>query len=422
MDGLTSARSRVEKILAFNRERNPTWHVFTCVMEAEALEAADAADLRCRRGSSLGPLDGITVAIKDNIDVRGQATSAGIRHYRNAIAAADAPLVRQLRAAGSVIVGKTNMHEAALGLTSDKPWFGRCENPRYPGHTPGGSSGGSAAAVASGLCSLTAGTDSMGSIRIPAACCGIAGFMPTRGAIEGGGITPLSGRLDTPGLLAASAAEIQRAWRALTGEAGAAAPQPRQWRVGLPAANAAVMPDPAMREMMANVATRLEQHGARAAPARLYNIDLARLRAACFVLCEIDAARVHAQALAADPAGFSAGLRSMLEYGARQAPERRLDILSLLDAARETLLQMFDEFDLLMLPATPHTAFLHGMPPPVDMADLTVPANVAGLPAVTIPWGEAPNGLPVSLQILAAPGSDTRLLAVAALMEQWQPG
>ena len=83
---------------------------------------------------------------------------------------------------------------------------------------------------------------------------------------------------------------------------------------------------------------------------------------------------------------------------------------------------MFDEFDLLMLPATPHTAFLHGMPPPVDMADLTVPANVAGLPAVTIPWGEAPNGLPVSLQILAAPGSDTRLLAVAALMEQWQPG
>ena len=113
MDGLTSARSRVEKILAFNRERNPTWHVFTCVMEAEALEAADAADLRCRRGSSLGPLDGITVAIKDNIDVRGQATSAGIRHYRNAIAAADAPLVRQLRAAGSVIVGKTNIPGSA---------------------------------------------------------------------------------------------------------------------------------------------------------------------------------------------------------------------------------------------------------------------------------------------------------------------
>ncbi len=96
--------------------------------------------------------------------------------------------------------------------------------------------------------------------------------------------------------------------------------------------------------------------------------------------------------------------------------------MGLLDTARDTLLRLFDEFDLLMLPTAPHTAFLHGVPPPVDMADLTVPANVAGLPAVSIPWGTAPNGLPVSLQILASPGSDTRLLAVAALMEQWQTG
>ncbi len=422
MDGLSFARSRIEEVLALIRERNPAWHIFTSVSEREALAEADACDARRRQGAGSGPLDGLAVAIKDNIDVLGRPTSAGIGHYRNAIATADAPLVRQLRAAGAVIIGKTNMHEAALGVTSDNPWFGRCENPRHPGFTPGGSSGGSAAAVAEGLCSLAVGTDSMGSIRIPAACCGIAGFMPTRGSIDGGGIVPLSPRLDTPGLLAASAAEIRMAWHALRGEAAETGAQPGRWRVGFASTDSTLMLDPAMQEMMANVAARLEHHGARASPARLHNIDMARLRAACFVLCEIDAARLHAAALAADPGGFSAALRGMLEYGARQAPERRLEIMGLLDTARDTLLRLFDEFDLLMLPTAPHTAFLHGVPPPVDMADLTVPANVAGLPAVSIPWGTAPNGLPVSLQILASPGSDTRLLAVAALMEQWQTG
>jgi Asp-tRNA(Asn)/Glu-tRNA(Gln) amidotransferase A subunit family amidase len=423
MSGLIAAptRARIERQLALITGQNSAWNIFTSVMQTEALSDADTADTRHRQNMVIGPLDGLGVAIKDNIDVRGQATTAGIGHYRGATAAVDAPLVARLRAAGAVILGKTNLHEAALGVTTDNPWFGRCENPRYPGYTPGGSSGGSAAAVAGGLCSLALGTDSMGSVRIPAAFCGVAGFMPTRANIDGGGITPVSPRLDTPGLLAQSASQLRTAWHGLSGNEQTDPATAHAWRVGVMEIFPDVALNPAVTLMMAQATTCLMNAGVQVEKLTPEIASFARLRADCFVLCEIDAAAVHAGAFQADPAGFSASLREMLAYGARQPPERRVKILERLDEARERLLAPFARFDFLLLPTTPAPAFLHGSTPPRDVADLTVPANIAGVPAVSIPWRTAANGLPLSLQILAAPGNDASLLAAASLMEQWRP-
>ena len=414
--GLPGARERTETLLAQIGERNPVEHIFTAVLTAEALAEADAADARRRNGSVIGPLDGCSIAIKDNVDVRGQPTSAGICHYRNATASADAPLVRSLRAAGGIIVGKTNMHEAALGVTTDNPWFGRCDNPRHPGYSPGGSSGGSAAAVAAGLCDLALGTDSMGSIRIPAACCGVAGLVPTREPAWMQGVMPLSPRLDAAGLLAASAADLCLAWHALQGTLPAEPLQPR--RVGVLRRFPGVALHPAVAGMMARAATYLNRAGIDANEMSADFLNLPQLRTDCFILCEIEAASWHAQALASNPGDFSEDLRRMLAYGKRQTPQCRAAILQRLDAARDRLLPLFEEVDVLVLPTTPQLPFRHGTPPPHDMADLTVIANIAGLPAISIPWGMTPDGLPLSLQLLAGPGNDARLLDAARLMEQ----
>lgn len=415
------ARQHIETLLARIGERNPTGHFFTSVLERTALEEADAADARLSQGKVIGPLDGIAVAVKDNIDVRGLATTAGIGHYRESLASGDAPVIRRLRAAGAIVIGKTNMHEAAMGATSDNPWFGRCENPRYPGYTPGGSSGGSAAAVAAGLCDLAVGTDSMGSVRIPAACCGVAGFMPTRESLDAGGTIPVSLRLDSLGLLARGAAGLRQAWHALNGAKIDAQTESRNWRVLLVTGFSSRGFHAEIAPMMSQVDACLQRNGIRAECAMPQHLDLTRFREDCFVLCEIDAAKVHSPALAQGAAGFSAQLRAMLDYGARQTPQRRLDILNRLDAARAVLLALIMEFDVLMLPTMPRLPFRAGEAPPPDLAELTVLANIAGAPAVSIPWGEAPGGPPMSLQIVAAPGADRGLLEFAALMEQWRP-
>ena len=245
--------------------------------------------------------------------------------------------------------------------------------------------------------------------------------MPTRASLDCRGITALSPRLDTPGLIAQSAAELRTAWHALAGHAQSAPAAPHQWRVGVMTNFPDVALDPATMQMIAHAAACVAHAGAHTEQVTPEIPNFARLRADCFVLCEIDAAAVHAAALAVDAAGFSAKLRAMLDYGARQSPERRLDIVGRLDAARELLLATLKRFDFLLLPTTPQPGFMHGAPPPRGIADLTVPANVAGAPALSIPWGTAPNGLPLGLQILAAPGNDALLLAAASLMEQWQP-
>ena len=396
--------------------RDAELRAFIQVMPDAARAAAAASDQRRKQNTLLGGLDGVTVAIKDNVDIAGLSTSGGIGHYANRIAASDAAIVRRLKAAGAVLIGKTNLHEAALGATTDNPWFGRCVNPLRAGFTPGGSSGGSAAAVAASMCVVALGTDTMGSVRIPASYCGIAGFIPTRGALPLDGIMPLSPTLDRVGLLAQSAAIIAGAWHALSATAAPDVPLTGGWKVAL-ARDFPGEQSPALATMMRSVAHCVRTDGMQCVERTLAALDFPQLRRDAFVLCEIDGAAVHGVALAADPAGFSPQLRAMLEYGARQTPERGAQLRTRLHDAAARLEPLLDDVDALLLPATPQAAFLHGTPVPETQADFTVLANIAGWPAISIPWGADAAGMPLGLQLVGTAGSDAQLLALAAKME-----
>lgn len=178
-------------------------------------------DVDCDARFGSGPLHDVMIGVKANIAVRGLPWTAGMALRRDVIAADDAPIVAALRTAGAAILGMLNMHEAALGATTDNAFFGRTHNPHRHGYAPGGSSGSSGAAVATGLCDVALGTDTLGSIRIPASYCGVYGLKPTNGAVDTGGLVPLGRRFDCIGPLARSIDSIERVWRVIGRDAGA---------------------------------------------------------------------------------------------------------------------------------------------------------------------------------------------------------
>ena len=197
LDPVDLAKVYLERAAGIGRSLN----CYVALAQASAAQAAEEAAQRARRNARLGPLDGIPIGIKDNIDVAGVPTSNGFGGS-HAAASRDAEVVRRLRAQGAVILGKLNLQEGALGVVNDNPHHGRTHNPFREGYTPGGSSGGSAAAVAAGLCAAALGTDTGGSVRIPAAYCGQVGLKPSYGRVSTRGVVPLSLRLDHVGPLA----------------------------------------------------------------------------------------------------------------------------------------------------------------------------------------------------------------------------
>src|SRR5687768_11807718 len=213
---------------AFERiaQLNATLNAFITLFEAEAMEQARALDEELRQGRSRGPLHGRTISLKDLIDVKGFPTTAASRVRAGHIAHADATIVTRLREAGAVIIGKTNLHELALGTTSDESAFGPVHNPRDPSRSPGGSSGGSAAAVAAGMGWASIGTDTGGSIRIPASACGVVGLKPGFGEIPTTGVVPLSVSLDHAGPLAQTVGDTWAIYNALVGAAPSPPPVP----------------------------------------------------------------------------------------------------------------------------------------------------------------------------------------------------
>ena len=213
--GAVSAVQLCQMHLAAIERGNEQLNCYLSVDAEGALQAAAASDSRYRAGNPLGPLDGLCLGVKDNIAVAGMSLTAGMQCRRGEVAAEDAPVVAKLRAAGMVILGKLNMDEAALGTGGRNPHFGHCLNPWRRGHTPGGSSSGSGSACAAGLASITLGTDTMGSVRLPAALCGLYGLKPSNKTLSLEGVVPVSQDLDTIGILARSADDIALLWLAL---------------------------------------------------------------------------------------------------------------------------------------------------------------------------------------------------------------
>lgn len=388
---------------------DPHLHAFTALDTANARAAAAESARRIAAGTAR-PLEGVPIAIKANIAVAGLATTAGVEARRTAIAATDAAVVTLLRNAGAVILGHVNMHEAALGATTDNPAYGRTENPHKAGHTPGGSSGGSGAAVAAGLCAAALGTDTLGSIRIPAAYNGVYGLKPTHGLVPDAGLVFLAHRLDTVGPLARSVADLA-AITAVLAPLDTPAPVTR---VATLAAVDAADCDPAVRAGFDAAVAALRDLGIAVTRAPTPDLDLAAARLAGF----IEAAREAADTFAADRAegGISPGFAAMLDFGANASPEALGLGASAMATAAQTLDRCLDAADVLLLPTTPQPPFAHGRAR-VTQADFTALANLAGLPALALPAGTDPQGLPVGVQLIGRRNSEGTLLALAARLD-----
>lgn len=350
-----------------------------------------------------GPLSGLTVGIKSNIAVKGLPWTAGMGTRRSVVAERDAAVVAQLRAAGAAIPGTLNMHEAALGAVTDNVFYGRTHNPHRHGHTPGGSSGGSGAAVAGGLCDAALGTDTLGSIRIPAAYCGVYGLKPTLGAVSTDGLVHLGTAFDVIGPLARDLDVLARLWDVLR------QPSRRKgagFRVLTLRDPDAVGLQPAVRggydRALAALATTSE-------PFALSD-PLPAIRLAALVPCVAELTAMLGRDR--DGPAVSGELKAVIA-GVENIPPAP-DVLA---RTRRTLIGALGDDGFLLMPTTPHAAFAHGTRAPDSQADFTCLASVAGLPAIAIPAGTGDDGLPVGVQIVGPAHSETALIALARRLE-----
>jgi aspartyl-tRNA(Asn)/glutamyl-tRNA(Gln) amidotransferase subunit A len=406
VEALAVYLSRIQRL-------NPALNAFLVVDTERALRDATASAARWAAGAPLSRIDGVAVGVKANIAVEGLPWHGGVGAYRDRIAARDADMVATLRRAGAIIIGLTNMHEAAFGATSDNLAFGRCLNPYRPDVTPGGSSGGSASAVAAGLCAAALGTDTLGSVRIPSSFCGVFGHKSTPGQISTVGVMPLSPTLDTVGVHARSAPDGAALLAALMD-----APAPPA-EIDLSSLTCGVLDLSGQIDLHPDVAQAFERWveamqaaGLRTQRIALPGYDVAAVRRDALLVVEIEALRQHAAPLEQAPEGFSPALRSMLQWAARQPQTTWPPAYARLAVAAAALKTAFAPYDVILTPTTPTPAFPFDQAPPATLADFTLMANIAGLAATAAPAGFGRDGLPLSVQVMSR--SDVLGLELAA--------
>jgi Asp-tRNA(Asn)/Glu-tRNA(Gln) amidotransferase A subunit family amidase len=428
LDPVTLTEAYFDRIADVGRALN----CFVTLCRDRALADATDAKQRAAEGRRLGSLDGIPLGFKDNIDVAGLPTSNGFGGL-SPIATTDAEVVRRLRAAGAVVLGKLNMHEGALGAVTDNPHFGPTTNPWRDGFTPGGSSGGSGAAVAAGLCAAALGTDTGGSVRIPASYCGVVGLKPSFGLISTRGVVPLSLKLDHVGVLTRT---VEDAGLLLTTMAGfdpqcsesrrapttteivSAAAGLQGLRVGVMTNFEAEAPAADIARCFKHALSRLQQLGAKPQEFNLPGFDPARARRAVFTLVQVGAALAHADAWRLSPERFSTDMQGLLAWGSKASALQLLKADRILDQAEIALEQCWDDFDVIVSPTTPQVAFPFNQAPPANQGGFCVLANLAGCPAISVPMGLDDSGLPLGLQIVAARHKEQLVLRVAHAFER----
>jgi aspartyl-tRNA(Asn)/glutamyl-tRNA(Gln) amidotransferase subunit A len=334
------------------------------------------------------------LAVKDNIDVAGLPTTAGLQAWRNRIAQRDAPIVASLKKRGAVVVGKTLMDEAAFGALGDNPWYGRIHNPARNGYTCGGSSAGSAAAVASGEADLALGTDTLGSVRIPASYCGVVGYVPSAGRVDMTGVTPLAPSFDRVGF-------FTRSVREMTGfleiQTNSGSEHDLPVRVLTRDAN------------VLRAASTLQAAGRSITQIDAAGFDWGALRRSMLLQIEIEAAPLL------EIESLSIPLRAAFEFGKMATPDRRKKAEAIMESARHTIRTWMGD-GLLLLPSTPGPAFPFDTPTPADQADYATLSSLLGLPAISVPAPVAAGELPIGVQLVAPAGNDASLLATAALL------
>ncbi len=405
-----------EALLARIADRNPSLNAYVRVDDVGSRAAAHISTERYQRGVPLSPLDGVPVAVKDNVAISGLARPGAVVAYEKQIAPADATVVSKLRAAGAVVTGMLNMDEGAFGTTTESPLYGRCHNPLRLDHTPGGSSGGSAAAVAAGLCVASLGTDTLGSVRIPASYCGIVGFKPSHGAVDVGGVLALAPTLDHVGVLARTVQDTALVFRAIADrdlgwkENRDAGPDVESGLIlGVLDVNDAASED--VRSSFKDIAARLAKAGIKLVEIERNGFDLGQLRKAGLLIAEAEAALVHEAALATNPEGFSARFHDAMAYARGQSALRMAKAYSAMEDARRWLAAQFARCHAILSPTTPQKTFPFSGGAKPNQADITSFANLAGVPALALPVADG-SALPMSIQLVAPFGRDDWLLAL----------
>jgi aspartyl-tRNA(Asn)/glutamyl-tRNA(Gln) amidotransferase subunit A len=415
-EGALDPLAALEALSARIEARNPSLNAFLTLRLDEACAEARESRRRWRDGVARSALDGVPFAVKANIAVAGLPLHAGIAAYRDNIADEDAPVVARLRVAGAIPMGVVNMHEGALGATTDNPHFGRCHNPWKEGLTPGGSSGGSAAAVAAGLAPFALGTDTMGSVRIPSAYCGVAGIKPTRGLLPEGGLLDLSPTLDHVGVHAGDAADLALVMRTLgmTEDDLDARAAPR---IAVAEWGEAVAVAPEIRQGFLAATESLQRAKLCGPRVDFSALEFGAARRSGLLVSEVEGCRTHRELIARRRSGFSEAFLHLLEWGARQPGEK---IEAAYRAVRETGARFAEEVEragVLMLPTAPQGPFPFSAPVPVNQADFTCLANFAGLPAVAVP-ATVDGAPPASVQFIAPRGRDALALSAAVAFER----
>ncbi|HEX3353884.1 MAG TPA: amidase [Terriglobales bacterium] len=433
--GSVSPVELAKECLARIEKLNPRLNAFITVTSDSALAQARQAEGEIRRGAWRGPLHGIPLALKDLIDTAGVRTTAASALFKDRIPSEDADVVRRLKAAGAVLLGKHNLHEFAYGGSSIVSYFGEVRNAWHPGHIAGGSSGGSATAVAAGLGYGAIGTDTAGSVREPAALCGVVGLKPTYGRVSAGGVIPLSTSLDHVGPIARTVADAAVIFQAIAGfdqKDGASADVPVEdyvaalgktldpLRIGVPRSYFYEELDPEVASAIDHALTGLASLGAELREVGL-NIPTDR------TLQGAEAYAFHAEFVARSPELYQPETLRRIRTGENVSPEALLKSRRELEDARRDVAAVFSNVDLLVTPTTPipapTIAELQQNPDLLRPRELlllrnTRPANVWGLPAISIPCGFTSTGLPIGLQIIGPHWGEAAVLRLAEAYEQ----
>jgi len=426
----------VQRCLEMIQSKDPKLRAFITVMREEALNLAEKQTKILKTCKDLPALFGIPIAVKDLIEVAGVQTTAGSLFWKDFVSRKDAFVVKKLKEAGAIIIGKTNLHEIALGVTNINPHYGICRNPCDPTRISGGSSGGSAVAVASGMSLGALGTDTGGSIRIPSALCGVVGLKPTYGRISLRGVFPLAWHLDHVGPITScvqdaaillsvidsydsddpfSSSERSYLKPLLTGDV-------TNLRIARSVGQFVETSDPEILDALEMSARIFKDLGAQIVE---YNIDWLRdVAFANGLMTQVEAAAFHEERLYEHPEWFGDDVRERLNQGLSKrgvdyASARRTQTL-----AKHRFAKFFKEYDLLLLPTTPIAA------PPVSedsmssvqavkpLTRFTAPFDITGLPAITVPSGRSKDDLPIAVQLVGNAWAETKVLNAAFALEK----
>ncbi|QDU46354.1 Glutamyl-tRNA(Gln) amidotransferase subunit A [Symmachiella dynata] len=436
----TLAREIIDEALSRISRFQEPFHLFTAILPELARQQAKAVDARVLKGDDL-PLAGVPFAVKDLIDVAGVPTTCGSQAFANHKAAADATVVKKLVDAGAVLLGKLNMHECAFGFTGENAIYGNCPNPWNTERIAGGSSSGSAVAVSLGICGFTLGSDTGGSIRMPAALCNLVGLKPTYGRVSRAGVIPLSWSMDHIGPLARTAEETAVVLGAMAGadgldESSSSSGVPdysaelgqeiRGLKIGVPRNWFFDSLQPQVAQAVTTAIDRMTALGAKRVKATLPHLPEVLGAHRAIILSE--AASAFEPYLRDRPEDFSVDIRTLLQGGQFIPAVDYLKAQRVRRIVRRDWAKEFARFDCLATPtsATVATSYgqskvkLPGGDTPLLNAylDMTMPFNLSGQPALTVPCGFSDDDLPIGLQLVGAPFREAMLLRVAHQYQQ----